>query len=176
MARLRSIRRLFPRLVQVGHKRRALLAEAVLSLLAARATLIFVSFPQLARRLGAMVPPADARVGKAAVLDNYEQAFIAREVGWSVTRAACFMPFKAVCLQQAMAARSMLRRRGVPSVLILAPPEGKQSLSMRTPGSTLRAWRSPAIRLRRVLPKSPVLFNRSVFASRGQCERNFPFV
>jgi hypothetical protein len=125
MARLRSIRRLFPRLVQVGHKRRALLAEAVLSLLAARATLIFVSFPQLARRLGAMVPPADARVGKAAVLDNYEQAFIAREVGWSVTRAACFMPFKAVCLQQAMAARSMLRRRGVPSVLHFGAARGE---------------------------------------------------
>jgi hypothetical protein len=37
--------------------------------------------------------------------------------GWAVTRAARHVPFSAVCLPQAMAARIMLKRRGVDSVL-----------------------------------------------------------
>jgi hypothetical protein len=46
-----------------------------------------------------------------------EHARLAEEVGWAVTRAALYLPFKAVCLPQAMAARVMLTRRGIASVL-----------------------------------------------------------
>ena len=46
-----------------------------------------------------------------------DQARIAEEIGWAVTRAARHVPFNAVCLPQAMAARIMLKRRGVDSVL-----------------------------------------------------------
>jgi transglutaminase superfamily protein len=93
------------------------LIEAVAWLLVARLSLIFVSFPRLARRLGTVVAPADARALQAKSDNKQGQARVAEEVGWAVTRAARHVPFNAVCLPQAMAARIMLKRRGVDSVL-----------------------------------------------------------
>jgi len=116
MVRFRSIRRRFLRLAQVGNQRRVLLAEAVLGLLVARFLLSFVSFPQLARRFGTLVTPTDPRLTKVVDADP-DQARIAQEVSWAVTRAARHAPFKAVCLPQAMTAQAMLKRRGIASVL-----------------------------------------------------------
>ena len=113
----RSLRRRLVRFAQVGHHRRVVLIEAVAWLLVARLSLIFVSFPRLARRLGTLVAPADARALRAKLDAKQDQARIAEEVGWAVTRAARHVPFNAVCLPQAMAARIMLKRRGVDSVL-----------------------------------------------------------
>ena len=70
MARLRLIRRLLRRFGQIDNRRRALLAEAVAYLLAARLALIFVPFPRLARHLGTFVPPTDARAVQAANRDH----------------------------------------------------------------------------------------------------------
>ncbi|HTZ02228.1 MAG TPA: lasso peptide biosynthesis B2 protein, partial [Xanthobacteraceae bacterium] len=113
MARLRLIRRLLLRFRQVDNRRRVLLAEAAAYLFAARLALIFIPFPRLARHLGAFVPPADARATQAATTIVADQALLAEDVGWAVTRAARYVPFRAVCLPQAMAARVMLKRRGV---------------------------------------------------------------
>jgi hypothetical protein len=124
MVRLRLIRRLLRRFGQVGNRRRALLAEAVLCLLAARLALIFVPFPRLARRLGAFVPPSDPRVLWARV--KAADAPLAQEIGWAVTRAARYLPFKAVCLPQALAARAMLKRRGVKSVMHFGAAKGAE--------------------------------------------------
>lgn len=41
----------------------------------------------------------------------------ALDVGWAVTRTAGYLPFSSLCLAQALAARAMLRRRGIGSVL-----------------------------------------------------------
>ena len=41
-----------------------------------------------------------------------------------MTRSARYVPFKAVCLPQAMAARVMLKRRGVPSVMHFGAARG----------------------------------------------------
>ena len=117
MARLRLIRRLLLRFRQVDNRRRALLAEAVAYLLAARLALIFVPFPRLARRLGTFVPPAAARATQVATETAPDQTQLAEQIGWAVTRAARYVAFKAVCLPQAMAARVMLKRRGVQSVM-----------------------------------------------------------
>jgi Transglutaminase-like superfamily len=117
MARLRLIRRLLHRFVQVDNRRRGLLAEAALGLLAARVPLIFVSFSRLARRLGTLVPPADARVANAGFAADPDQVWVAKEVSWAVTRVARYVPFRAVCLPQAMAAHTMLKRRNVASVM-----------------------------------------------------------
>jgi hypothetical protein len=117
MARFRLIRRLLLRFVQVDSRRRVLIAEAVLGLLAARVALIFVSFTRLSRRFGTLVPPTDPRVVKTPAGTNPGQIWIAKEVSWAVTRAARYVPFKAVCLPQAMAAHRMLGRRGVASVM-----------------------------------------------------------
>ena len=43
-----------------------------------------------------------------------------------MTRAARYVPFKAVCLPQAMAARVMLKRRGVESVMHFGAAKGTE--------------------------------------------------
>ncbi len=125
MVRLRLIRRLLLRVRQVDNRRRALLAEAVACLLAARLALIFIPFPRLARRLGTFVPPTDARVSQVRTAAAPDQSRRAEEIGWAVTRAARYVPFKAVCLSQAMAARVMLERRGVKSVMHFGAAKGQ---------------------------------------------------
>lgn len=117
MAPPRSIRRQLRRFAQIGNRRRALLVEAVAWLLLARLSLIFISFPRLARHLGTFVPPTNTRALRAKSEFSHDHARIAEDIGWAVTRAARHVPFKAVCLPQAMAARIMLKRRGVGSVL-----------------------------------------------------------
>jgi hypothetical protein len=124
MARLRLIRRLLARFGQVDNRRRLLLAEAVGWLLLARLALICVPFPRLARRLGTFVPPTDGRAARAGARASQAHARLAEEIGWAVTRAARYVPFKAVCLPQAMAARVMLNRRGVSSVLRFGAARG----------------------------------------------------
>jgi hypothetical protein len=123
MALSRSIRRPLRRFAQVGNRRRALVVEAVACLLLARLGLIFVPFPKLARRLGHFVPPSDPRA--AAARGRTAQAATAEEIGWAVTRSARYVPFKAVCLPQAMAARVMLKRRGVSSVMHFGAARGE---------------------------------------------------
>lgn len=126
MVRLRLIRRMLLRFRQIDSRRRALLAEAVACLFTARLALIFVPFPRLARRLGAFVPPADARVAQARSPSAEADARLAIDIGWAVTRAARYVPFKAVCLPQAMAARVMLKRRGVKSVMHFGAAKGTE--------------------------------------------------
>jgi Transglutaminase-like superfamily len=110
---------------QVGGRRRALLIEAAIWLLLARVALLAVPFPTLARRLGAFVPPTDERVTLAGRDASLRDAQLAEEIGWATVRAARHVPFKAVCLPQAMAARIMLGRRGVASVLHFGAAKGR---------------------------------------------------
>jgi hypothetical protein len=118
MARLKWIRGLPRRFVRIGHARRMLLMEAALWLALARIALVAVPFRHIARRTGAFARPNDPAVKNVlgAAPNRAEQA-LAQEIGWAVTRAARYLPFKAVCLPQALAARRMLQRRGVASVL-----------------------------------------------------------
>ena len=93
-------------------------------LFAARLALIFIPFPRLARRLGAFAPPADPRIAQAGATTAPDQARLAQDIGWAVTRAARYVPFKAVCLPQAMAAQAMLNRRGIKSVMHFGAAKG----------------------------------------------------
>src|ERR1700675_539132 len=124
----RLISRRLVRFTQVGNRRRVLLVEAVTWLLLARLSLIFVSFPKLARYLGTFVAPTDARALRAKSENPRDHAHVAEEIGWAVTRAARHVPFNAVCLPQAMAARIMLRRRGVDSVLHFGARIGRDNI------------------------------------------------
>lgn len=130
MARLPWIRRL-RRYRDAGRGKRALLTEALTWLLLARLALLVVPFPRLARRLGSFVAPNDGRTLQSRARGTESQAQVAAQIGWAVTRAARHAPFNAVCLPQAMAARIMLMRRGVPSVLYLG--------ASRTPGGPINA-------------------------------------
>jgi hypothetical protein len=127
MARLRSIRRLVRRFAGLGRRKRLLLAEAVLGLIAARVALVFVSFPRLSQRFGTLVPPAEPGIGKAVTHAFPEQTLIAKNVSWAITRAARYTPFNAVCLPQAMAAHRMLRRRGIASVMHFGAARGQSN-------------------------------------------------
>jgi hypothetical protein len=126
MVRLRLFRRLALRFRQIDNRRRALLIEAVAGLLAVRLALIFIPFPRLARRLGAFVPPGDTRALAAKAAAAPEQTRLAEAISWAVTRAARYVPFKAVCLPQAMAARLMLKRRGIRSVMHFGAAKGTE--------------------------------------------------
>jgi hypothetical protein len=117
MAQLRSIRHPLRRFVQVDGRRRLLIVEAVLCLLAARLALIAIPFPRLAGWLGTFVLPSDPRAAREKANAPPYRVKLAREIGWAVTRSARWVPFKAVCLPQAMTAQAMLRRRGVASVM-----------------------------------------------------------
>jgi hypothetical protein len=125
MPGLSSIGRTLKSARQVGWRRRGLIAEAAAWLLIARLALLLVPFPRLARWLGAFVPPADPRVAEVAAPTTPEQARTAKEVSWAVVRGAAHVPFKAVCLPQAMAARIMLQRRGVASAMHFGAAKGK---------------------------------------------------
>ena len=111
---------------EIGGRRRGLLIEAAVWLLVARIALLVAPFPWLARRLGAFVPPTDARVALSRQDASPQHARLAEEIGWATTRAARHVPFKAVCLPQAMTARIMLRRRGVASVLHFGAAKGRE--------------------------------------------------
>ncbi len=124
MSRARLIRRLLLRFRHIDNRRRVLLPEAVACLLTARLALIFIPFPVLARRLGNFVPPSDPRAREVRNTPSQGHTQIAEEIGWAVTRAARYVPFKAVCLPQAMAAQAMLKRRGIKSVMHFGAAKG----------------------------------------------------
>ncbi|OIQ94774.1 hypothetical protein GALL_232300 [mine drainage metagenome] len=109
--------RVMGRFIRLDPGRQGLLAEAVFWLLVARMALLVLPFSRIAPCLGRRLPPDQGRCYGFPGTPPAGAAVIAREVGWAVTRAARHVPFGAVCLPQAMAAKAMLRRRGVVSVL-----------------------------------------------------------
>jgi len=111
-------------------RRQRLLVEAAVCLGAARLALAFLPFPKIGKYLGQLRPPAPESVVAGA-----DQA-MAKEIGWAVTRAATVLPFRAVCLPQALAAWQMLHVRHVPSRLHFGAARSKEP---RKPLAT-HAW------------------------------------
>lgn len=103
--------------MRMSHARRALLAEAAVWLALARLSLLVLPFRMVAAHLGEACAPAVA-AGRIEQSGGAPQDVeTARAVGWAVRLMADALPFRAVCLQQGVAAKLMLRRRGIPSVL-----------------------------------------------------------
>jgi transglutaminase superfamily protein len=106
----------FRRLSRFGRlpaARQMMVFEAVGWLAAARLALVFVPFRVLAEQFGT-VATADIEPCNRFSDDELDMA---RAIGWSVTRAARYVPFRAVCLPQAIAAKAMLSRRHIASVM-----------------------------------------------------------
>ncbi|MBO9713962.1 lasso peptide biosynthesis B2 protein [Sphingomonas sp.] len=122
------------RLAQVSWGERAMLVEATAALLVARARLVFQPFRAIARRFGELVPPSDPRVAAHRAPAGPDAQAYAERVSWAVTRAALHVPFRAVCLPQAIAAHAMLRRRGVASAVHFGAMKGASS------GIDAHAW------------------------------------
>lgn len=83
---------------------RALALEAAAWLTLARLVIRHVPFRYWRRHLEAVAKGAGEEAGRRA---------LGRRVGGMVRRVARRLPFEALCLPQAMAARWMLRRRGI---------------------------------------------------------------
>jgi hypothetical protein len=134
MAR-RRLRASLQRLSQLDLAERGLLLEATVCLTLARVLLRIAPFPRLARGLGAFVSPQEALAARAKTPADPERAArLAERVGWAVRAAARNLPFEVVCLPQAIAARVMLQRRGVPSILHFGVAKG------RTKAIDAHAW------------------------------------
>ena len=91
---------------------RALVAEAALSLALARAGVIAVPFRLIADRLGAHMEESDCT-------DDPGGAELGRRIGWAIGVVSARVPWRTKCLEQALAAKAMLRRRGIPNTLYL---------------------------------------------------------
>ena len=126
MAQFRSIVRKLRTAILLGPRRQLLVVEAIMSMLVARIVIVIFPFRRVAKGFGAFVPPSDPRVVSQAASVGPEQARIARSIGWAVRATAPWMPFRSVCLQQAMAARAMLKRRGIASVLHFGAGKGAE--------------------------------------------------
>ncbi|TCT07517.1 lasso peptide biosynthesis B2 protein [Aquabacter spiritensis] len=108
-----AIARKLRTLAGAGPRRQMMALEAGACLAAARVATGLLPFRIIAGWLGPFVPPAAAPA--PFVRADHKRA--AQEIGWAVRSVAAHAPFKAVCLQQALAAHAMLRRRGIPSVV-----------------------------------------------------------
>lgn len=81
--------------------------EAALLLLIARLLVLYVPLRHWRRQLTTAEPASSPE----------RPPFLARRIARIIHRVAAWVPFKAVCLPQAMAGQWMLRRRGIPSRL-----------------------------------------------------------
>lgn len=69
-----------------------------------------------------------------------DQVTVAAEIGHVVTITAAAMPFRAVCLQQAMAVRRMLDRRGIPATVHLGLSRDPAKRNSDTSDTAAHAW------------------------------------
>jgi len=110
--------RKFLKFVRMDSAQRALLIEAAFCLAVARLWLLAQPFSAVARRMGTLVGPTVVLAHPNAQ-ERSSETPLAWVVGQAIQRAARSVPFRAVCIQQAVAGRIMLRRRGIDSVLHL---------------------------------------------------------
>ncbi|MDO8678753.1 MAG: lasso peptide biosynthesis B2 protein [Acidobacteriota bacterium] len=106
-----SLRNKLSRVRQMSGAERWLIAEAVVSLGAARAMILLMPF----RWIAPWLERKPRGSGRPAVPDPVLTGSVRR----AVTIAANHVPWNAVCLPQAMAAKFMLALRGCPSTLHL---------------------------------------------------------
>lgn len=103
--------------LRMANADRRLALEAAAALLAARLRGGLLPFDVVAKQLGGLLAPGTSPPLAPPLSPSQEAAVLA--IRWSVAAVSPCMPFKTVCLQQAMAARTMLTRRGIGSVLHL---------------------------------------------------------
>jgi len=136
-ARLRSFPARLGKFVALDRTRRALVIEASIRLAWARLLLAVLPFRVIARGLGSFVPPRPETDDMAA---DEAARNMARAIGWAVAAAARHGLVGGVCLPQAIAARQMLKARGIASVLYLGAAKS-DAISRTEAHAWLRAAR-----------------------------------
>ncbi|MGH7503205.1 MAG: lasso peptide biosynthesis B2 protein [Longimicrobiales bacterium] len=104
--------RVLTRLAKIPSGDIRLVSEAAILLAAAGLLIRLRTFARLARKLGAHMSETPRQVDRSEIAR-------ARRIRWAVSAAAKRLPWKPVCLPQAVAATWMLRRRGIHSTLYL---------------------------------------------------------
>jgi len=112
------------RLLARSPAERTLLLEAAAWLALFRLVILLLPFRWIAPRLGRHMEES----GEADDDDAAHRELVPR-VGWAVAAAARHVPWQAVCLPQAMAAKAMLRRRGVDSTLYLGVVRDREMMA-----------------------------------------------
>lgn len=87
-------------------------AEATAWLALARLAILLMRFPALSRRLGASMQ-------ESTHVDDDRRRPVLRRIRWAIGAASRRAPWRCKCLEQAVAAKMMLRRRGIDSTLYL---------------------------------------------------------
>lgn len=128
-------------LLRAPGRRRMLAFEAGAELLRARLMTLLPAriYTRDFGRLGAASeePGPDAPADGPADGPSVETA---AEIGMMVDRVARAMPFRAVCLQQALASSRMLRRRGVPVIVYLGVNRNPAERAAPELGAAAHAW------------------------------------
>ena len=123
-----KLARKFNRFIRLRRADRLLLAEAVMMLAIARFCVVAVPFRVLAKWL-AHAPDAPApdfpASGPTASSPTAPDGKLPARVGWAIATAARNVPWNAVCLPQAIAAKAMLARRGQGSAFHLGAMMGE---------------------------------------------------
>ena len=101
-----------PRLFRSPVRDLRLVSEAAILLAAAGVLIQTRPFARIARRLGEHMAETPASAAQPEIAE-------ARRIRWAVRAAAKRLPWKPICLPQAVAATWMLRRRGIQSTLYL---------------------------------------------------------
>ncbi len=104
--------KMWRRLRQLSGKQFLLLGEASFYLALSRLSVRTVPFRRVARRLG-------RRMAESPFSDAPGDGPVLTEVGWAVKAAGGRLPWRCRCLEQAIAAKWMLRRRDIPATLYL---------------------------------------------------------
>jgi len=94
------------------------LTEALAWLCLAKLLLLLVPFRWIASRLGNQMAESPSAI-------NEGDRKLALRVSWAIQSVALHLPLGFVCLPQAIAAKWMLRRRGLPSTLYLGLRKGE---------------------------------------------------
>ncbi|MEO5599175.1 MAG: lasso peptide biosynthesis B2 protein [Novosphingobium sp.] len=108
----KRVRRLF----HLSWRGKFLVFEATTMLALARVWLLVRPFQRIAGQLGRAVPTSQPDDTAQHLLAE-PQITQARQVSAAVRWIARFAPFRAVCIHQSIAAKMMLRRRGIPSTM-----------------------------------------------------------
>jgi len=117
--------------LRAGWFRRLLALEAAWHLVLAR--LLTLAPPRLYTRAFGMLD------GPTGALEQ-PSAALAEEVGAMVARVAAFMPFRALCLQQSIAVRRMLLRRGLKVSVYLGVSRSRDDRAAPELGRAAHAW------------------------------------
>ncbi|MEM9138611.1 MAG: lasso peptide biosynthesis B2 protein [Pseudomonadota bacterium] len=128
---IRRLRRLGAAFLRASNTKRLLAIEALTWLIYARVVTLLpakIYTRNLGDTAGSDQAPGPEAVEKARV------------IGAVVARVARLMPFRAVCLQQVIAVRRMLRRRGIPAIVNLGLSRGAEAVPDGDGGRQAHAW------------------------------------